>query len=131
MDPKDLYPNYDKDDKDPYHSDQDSQSQQYGYHKPGRAITSMILGICSVSLWFYPFITSIPCMIMGFIAIRMANNADGRTDPKYTGFLKAGRITGIIGLIISALFTIFMALLVRNGRFSEFLTEFMKYTGTY
>ena len=88
--------------------------QEMGYHRPGAAITSMVLGICSVSLWFYPFITSIPCIIMGIAALRIANNEDGRTDPKYNGFLKAGRITGTIGVIVSILYTIIMAVVVRN-----------------
>lgn len=90
------------------------QYQKMGYHRPGAAITSMVLGICSVSLWFYPFITSIPCIIMGFVALRIANNEDGRTDPKYNGFLKAGRITGTIGVIVSILYTIIMAVVVKN-----------------
>ena len=121
MDPKDLYPKYDQEDNDPYHNEaQPQQGNSYGYHKPGTAITSMVLGICSVSMWFYPFITSIPCLIMGFVAIRLAKNEEGRIDPRFNGFLKAGRITGTIGVIISALYSIIMALLVRNGTFNDF-----------
>ena len=119
MDPKELYPNYDKKDNDPYHDENASQPDQqnnYGYHKPGTAITSMVLGICSVSLWFYPFITSIPCIIMGFVAIRLAKKEEGCIDPKYNGFLKTGRITGLIGVIVSTVFTIVMALLFLNIR---------------
>ena len=36
---------------------QDQPDESVKYHKPGAAITSMVLGICSVSLWFYPFVT--------------------------------------------------------------------------
>lgn len=116
MDPKDLYPDYDRKDKDPYHDDdQFGQDKSFGYHKPGTAITSMVLGICSVSLWFYPFITSIPCLIMGIVAVRLAAKEEGRIDRKYTGFLKAGRITGIIGIIISALYSILMAFVIGNS----------------
>ena len=63
MDPKELYPS-----NDPYHTTGEEKAPEkdaYGYHKPGAAITAMVLGICSVSLWFYPFLTSIPCIIEG------------------------------------------------------------------
>ena len=117
MDPKELYPHYDENDNDPLHSDSEdqfSQKENYGYRKPGAAITSMVLGICSVSLWFYPFITSIPCIIMGWVALRLAKNEEGQVDPRYNGFLKAGRITGTIGMIISILYSIIMAAAIGN-----------------
>ncbi|MCR5566678.1 MAG: DUF4190 domain-containing protein [Clostridiales bacterium] len=123
MDPKELYPNYDKDNNDPYHetgsSIQEQPAEDYGYHKPGAAITSMVLGICSVSMWFYPFLTSIPCIIMGWIAVKLAKREAQRSDPKYMGFVKAGRVTGMIGLIISIAYTLIMALVIGtaiNGR---------------
>ena len=120
MDPKELYPNYDRNDSDPFQKNSGDPSVQvqeepkdtYGYRKPGTAITSMVLGICSVSLWFYPFFTSIPCIIMGFIARRLAINEEGRIDPKYNGFLKAGKITGIIGAIVSIVYTLFWAAII-------------------
>lgn len=83
-----------------------------GYHRPGAAITSMVLGICSVSLWWYPFITSIPCFIMGIVAQCIANRELGQVSPKYHAFAKAGKITGIIGWIISLLYTILMTVLI-------------------
>ena len=83
-----------------------STGEIYGYHKPGAAITSMVLGICSVSLWFSPFVTSIPCIIMGIVAVVLAGREEGKTDPKYRGFLKAGRITGIIGASVSGIYTL-------------------------
>lgn len=110
-------------DKDPYHSDSDSRlsgEENYGYRKPGAAITSMVLGICSVSLWWYPFLTSIPCIIMGIIAISMANKEQGRTDPKFHGFLKAGRITGIIGVIIASLYTLIILFVIIGAANSRY-----------
>ncbi len=113
MDSGNMYTKYDGD-----NGNDDSRSQQsgnYGYHKPGAAITSMVLGICSLSMWFYPFISSIPCIIMGIVAVRLAKSAESRTDPKHFGFLKAGRITGIIGIIISVLYTLIMTLIIVNA----------------
>ncbi len=114
MDQNNPYPEYNQNDNDPYHrpaeneAGQDRKDESLGYRKPGRAITSMVLGISSVSLWFYPFLTSIPCLIMGIIAVKLASNSDGQTDPKYNGFLKAGKITGVIGIILSAVYTVVM-----------------------
>lgn len=114
MDQNNPYPDYNRNENDPYHRPAENEAGQgpkdesLGYHKPGRAITSMVLGISSVSLWFYPFLTSIPCLIMGIIAVKLASNSDGQTDPKYNGFLKAGKITGIIGIIVSAVYTLIM-----------------------
>lgn len=88
------------------------ESRQPVNRKPGAAITSMVLGICSVSLWWYPFITSIPCLIMGIVAVVLARRESGRTDVRYQSFLKAGRITGIIGIIISILYTLIMGFLL-------------------
>ena len=91
MDQNNPYPDYNRNENDPYHrpaeneAGQDRKDESLGYHKPGRAITSMVLGISSVSLWFYPFLTSIPCLIMGIIAVKLASNSDGQTDPKYNG----------------------------------------------
>ena len=121
MDPKDLYPDYNKrNDNDLYHTSQDESSIQqqpesYGYRKPGAAITSMVLGISSVSMWWYPFLTSIPCIIMGWVAIKLARREEGEIDPKYNGFLKTGRITGTIGMIISVVYSLIMAAIIGNA----------------
>ena len=107
MDSRDNYPRYDKEEIDIFHDDINAQpNDSYGYHKPGAAITSMVLGICSVSLWFYPFISSIPCFIMGLVAVILARKEESRTDYRFHGFLKAGRITGVLGMILSVLYTI-------------------------
>ncbi len=96
-------------------AEQGTQYQTTGYHRPGAAITSMVLGICSVSLWFYPFITSIPCIIMGFVALGLAKKENGMTDPRYNGMLKAGKITGTIGAIVSILYTIIFAIIIATA----------------
>lgn len=80
----------------------------YGYHKPGKAITCMVLGICSVSLWEAIYITSIPCMVMGIIAVVMASREQNNIAAKYSGFLKAGKITGVFGIVLASLYTFIM-----------------------
>ena len=117
MDPKDLYPDYSRN-----NDYQNSQNQENGSRRPWEsergpkgAITSMVLGICSVSLWFYPFITSIPCMILGFVAIRLAKREEN-LNSRFTGFIKAGKITGTLGLIISSLYSIIIAFAIGSVR---------------
>ena len=117
MDSNNQYPDNDWNSNDPYHTASDSSNdsgpdESFGYSKPGKAITAMVLGISSVSLWWYPFLTSIPCLIMGIIAVSLAKSAESTTDPKYGGFIKAARITGIIGIILSAVYTVVMLIVI-------------------
>ncbi len=71
----------------------------------GKAITCMIMGIVSVAIGWYPIIFSIPCIVFGIVALVLANGCAG-APAKFAGMIKAGRITGIIGLILSSLMTI-------------------------
>lgn len=75
------------------------------YFPKGKAITCMIMGIVSVSLWWYPFIFSIPCIVFGIVALVLAGGCANAPE-KFAGMIKAGRITGIIGLILSILWTL-------------------------
>lgn len=90
------------------------QANHYGNQKPGAAITCMVLGICSVSIWEALYITSIPCIILGIIAVCMASKQQKAGSTKYNGFLKAGKITGWLGIIISALYTIIMTIIMAS-----------------
>jgi hypothetical protein len=117
MDSNNQYQDNYRSNNDPYHTVPDSSNdfgpeENFGYSKPGKAITAMVLGISSVSLWWYPFLTSIPCLIMGIIAVNLARSAESTTDPKYGGFIKAAKITGIIGIIISAIYTVAMTIVL-------------------
>ena len=78
---------------------------EYQYPPKGKIITSMIMGICSVSMGWYPFIFSIPCIVFGIVALVLANGC-ANAPAKFAGMVKAGRITGIIGLILSSLMTL-------------------------
>ena len=113
MEQKNLIPQDDRG-GDPYHNQEDggqgTDNTSSGVpHGPGKAIASMVMGVCSVSLWFVPLFTSIPCMIVGFIAVRMAQKEEEKGYNRYNGFIRAGKITGTIGLIVSTLYSIFMA----------------------
>ena len=84
------------------------QNPQYrapSNQKPGPAITCMILGICSVSMWWVPFFTSIPCIVLGIVALVLAGKHKARL-PRCKGFFVAGTVTGIIGIVLSSIYTI-------------------------
>lgn len=86
----------------------------YQYPPKGKIITSMIMGILSVSMWWYPFIFSIPCIVFGIVAISLANACEGAPE-KFRPMLKAARITGTIGLILSIVYTIVMLIIIASA----------------
>ena len=101
---------------DGYNND---QNQNYGYPSSpaqpasyqrtdnrGKAITSMVLGIISICICWYPFITSIPCLIIGIVAVALSSSARQNLLPQHMGMATAGKVTGIIGIILSALMTL-------------------------
>jgi hypothetical protein len=80
------------------------------------AITSMVLGIVSISLcWlfyipFFGILHSIATLVLGIYAVSLATrvNQTFEAEPEVwsrvsLGLAKAGRITGILGIIFSAL----------------------------
>ena len=83
------------------------------YPPKGKIITSMIMGILSVSMWWYPLIFSIPCVVFGIVALCLAASCGGAPE-KYKGMVKAARITGIIGLILSSVWTILVFILMAD-----------------
>lgn len=92
--------------------------QQGGYTPGGyqeavpNSTAALVLGIISIATcWLY----GVPGIICGIIALILANNgskAYNANPEKYTASsmnnLKAGRICGIIGLILSGLFIIYL-----------------------
>lgn len=81
------------------------------YFPKGKAITCMIMGITSVAIWWYPFIFSIPCIVFGIVALVLAGGCQDAPE-KFRGMVKAGRITGIIGLILSIIWTLLFLFLI-------------------
>ncbi len=75
----------------------------------GRAIASMILGICSI---VGCFMYAVPGLVCGILALVFAKKAEleiqaGRAPVTSQGFAKAGRICGWIGLSLSIAFFLF------------------------
>ena len=84
----------------------------------GKAITAMVFGICSVTFWFYPFLTSIPCIVFGILGISLGTSCIGYLSPNFDPMIKAARITGTIGLIISILYTLLFLILIFAAAYS-------------
>jgi len=100
-----------------YSGNNDLIPTAYNHEQPvvndkGKAITSMIFGICSVSLWWYPFIFSIPCIVFGIVALVLGNSCKYTVAPRFLPMIKAGKITGIIGLILSIVWTFLFILVI-------------------
>lgn len=83
---------------------QTEDTNQYG-------LASMICGI--ISILFGSLIIGIP---LGIAAIILANKS---TNPKEKEYKTIGKITGIVGLSISALLTLFFTAIIALGLFSS------------
>ncbi len=80
----------------------------------GRAIASMVLGICSILFcWAY----LIPGLVCGILAVMfskkaMAGIADGSAPEASAGMAKTGKICGWIGISLSAAYILFIIVYV-------------------
>ncbi len=80
----------------------------------GKAITALVLGICSIPGCF---LYGIPGIILGILAIffhRQASVAiqEGRAPVSSAGLAKGGLICGIVGLSLSVIYFLFMAVMI-------------------
>ncbi|MBQ6277136.1 MAG: DUF4190 domain-containing protein [Bacteroidales bacterium] len=67
------------------------------------AVAAMVLGICSIV--FGCMIVGLVCGIIGLVLAKKGTDAYNAAPDQFTGdgMLKAGKITSIIGIILSAL----------------------------
>lgn len=88
-------------------------SSPINQNKPsGMAIASMVLGICSI-VFCAGVITGLICAILAIVfASKAAKQAPGGDLGPSRGFIKAGKICGIIGLVLSILFIVIWVLYV-------------------
>lgn len=76
----------------------------------GKAITSMVLGIVSIVLGLN---AGFPGIILASIASKMANALLAQfPNASSIGFAKAGRITSKVGLIVSIISTVMIAIVI-------------------
>lgn len=78
----------------------------------GQAIKSLVFGILSIVLSFYP-IGSIIAIIFSRIAVKNAKEfTDAYPESPACGLAKGGRITGKIGLPLSIVMTVFWVIYI-------------------
>ena len=81
----------------------------------GKATASMVCGIISV----IPCCWGIVTLVLGIIAVVMANQYTQMTGDTENSKAKAGKICGIIGIVGSAIGTIYALVLLANGGLSN------------
>ncbi|MBO4613999.1 MAG: DUF4190 domain-containing protein [Bacteroidales bacterium] len=71
------------------------------------AVAAMVLGICSIV--FGCMFVGLICGIIGLVLAKKGTEAYNEAPDQYTGegMLKAGKITSIIGIILSALYIVY------------------------
>lgn len=71
------------------------------------AVAAMVLGICSIV--FGCMFVGLICGIVGLVLAKKGTEAYNEAPDQYTGdgMLKAGKITSIIGIILSALYIVY------------------------
>ncbi|MCF6279036.1 MAG: DUF4190 domain-containing protein [Flavobacteriaceae bacterium] len=82
------------------------------------ASTALVMGILSIVTACCCY--GVPGVIFGFIGLNMAKKAKATHDEnpeQYNGLgnVEAGRITSIIGLVLGALFTIYLIYMISNS----------------
>jgi hypothetical protein len=103
----------------------DNQNQgSYQPPEPGKsqAITSLVLGIISIALWFFGY-TAIGSLVLGIVGIVMAVNSKklGYNGPMRT----AGFVLSIIGVIIGGL--VFLSCVACAGIIASIFSDISVY----
>lgn len=70
------------------------------------AITAMVFGIVSLSVSCIPYIGGIIGIIFGILSLVKCGRLQNEPVPQTRGFLKAGKICSIIGIILSGIMLI-------------------------
>ena len=76
------------------------------------AVAALVLGICSIV--FGCMFVGLVCGIVGLVLAKKGTDAYNEAPDQFTGdgMLKAGKITSIIGIILSALYIVYWVIWV-------------------
>ena len=93
------------------------------------ASTSLVMGILSIITACCCY--GVPGLIFGFLGLNMAKKAKATYEEnpeQYNGLgnVEAGRITSIIGLVLGALFSIYLIYMLSTGKFGEMQEQIQK-----
>jgi len=80
----------------------------------GKAITSMVTGICSLVLCFSYGILGFPCAIVAIVFAKKARHAvaAGEAPESSLGMAKAGAVCGWIGLVLNSLALVYLIFII-------------------
>ncbi|MFI4898447.1 MAG: hypothetical protein ACIARR_11550 [Phycisphaerales bacterium JB059] len=80
----------------------------------GKAITALVLGICSIPGCFMYGVPGIICGVLAIIFAKQARIAiqEGRAPITSAGMAKGGQVCGIVGLCLSVVYFLFMAAMI-------------------
>tara|TARA_E500000318_G_scaffold14854_2_gene14714 strand:- start:110582 stop:110968 length:387 start_codon:yes stop_codon:yes gene_type:complete len=80
----------------------------------GKAITSMVTGICSLVLCFSYGILGLPCAIVAIVFAKKARNAVAAGDAPESslGMAKAGAVCGWVGIVLNSLALIYLIFMI-------------------
>jgi len=76
------------------------------------AINAMVLGLIALTLSCIPLFGSIPAIILAIVSLVKIGKLKEQNIPMTYGFLKGGKISSIIALILSALITIIYLIVI-------------------
>lgn len=117
-------------------------NNQYGYNPPpvvpgkSQATTSLVLGIISLVFCWLGICTwvvgSVIALVLGIVGAVMAVKAKKLMPPQQSGMATAGLVCSIIGIVLSAIFTICSiiayaaacAVINEYGRYSNYFNSF-------
>lgn len=110
--PQNQYPNQNQ-----YQAPNQYPNNQYGGYNPppavpgkSQATTSLVLGIISIVFCWLGFATwvvgSVIALVLGIVGAVMAVKAKKLMPPQQSGMATAGLVCSIIGIVLSAIFTI-------------------------
>jgi len=93
------------------------------------ASSSLVMGILSIVTACCCY--GVPGLIFGFIGLNMAKKAKATYEEnpeQYNGLgnVEAGKITSIIGLVLGALFTIYLVYILSTGQFGDMQEQIQK-----
>lgn len=88
------------------------QNDQIQKQNAPYAVAALVLGICSIV--FGCMFVGLVCGIIGLVLAKKGYDAYNAAPDQYTGegMLKAGKITSIIGIILSALYIVYWVIWV-------------------
>lgn len=110
--------NYNLNYENNYNVDPTPAPRQEQSRKP--AITAMIIGLLGLTFGCIPLIGSIPGIVLSIIGLVKTKNLSNYPVPQTRGFIKGGKISSIIGLILSIVITvIYLVIIIAASSYSH------------